>query len=228
MVIAPKVPLAVSGLWHGILPVGLGRASCPAFFSSAPPPHLTCFRMGNDGPGMLTYVKETSAVPDYIYCTSLLDCGPGIPARAFLSFSLPGPILQYSHAPSPRLARFVYDRRAANVLRCSLWSIPCVSVSPSVLAALVATPALAEDLVFTLVNDSSHTIVEMNVSPVDEELWGENILTVDAVEPGMSGDVTIADGLDVCEYDLRFVTDEGVEASKTQNLCEINTFTVND
>lgn len=95
-------------------------------------------------------------------------------------------------------------------------------------AATVATPALAEDLVFTLINDSSHTIVEMNVSPVDEEMWGENILTIDAVEPGMSGDITIADGLDVCDYDLRFVTDEGAEATKTQNLCEINTFTVND
>ena len=96
------------------------------------------------------------------------------------------------------------------------------------IAATAASPALAEDLVFTLINDSSHTIVEMNVSPVDEETWGENILTVDAVEPGMSGDITIADGLDVCDYDLRFVTDEGAEATKTQNLCEINTFTVND
>ena len=95
-------------------------------------------------------------------------------------------------------------------------------------AGLMASPALAEDLVFTLVNDSSHTIVEMNVSPVDEELWGENILNVDEVTPGMSGDVTIADGLDVCDYDLRFVSDEGIEATQTQNLCEINTFTIND
>ena len=95
-------------------------------------------------------------------------------------------------------------------------------------AAFAAGPALAEDLVFTLVNDSSHTIVEMNVSPVAEENWGENILTVDAVEPGTSGEVTIADGLDVCEYDLRFVTDTGIEASKTQDLCQINTFTVSD
>lgn len=98
----------------------------------------------------------------------------------------------------------------------------------AVIALAVATPAIAEDLVFTLINDSSHSIVEMNVSPVDEELWGENILTVDAVEPGMSGDITIADGLDVCDYDLRFVTDEGLEATKSQNLCEINTFTIND
>ncbi len=51
---------------------------------------------------------------------------------------------------------------------------------------------------------------------------------VDAVDPGVSGDITIADGLDVCEYDLRFVTDSGAEATKAQNLCEIATFTVND
>ncbi len=94
--------------------------------------------------------------------------------------------------------------------------------------ATLSTPAFAEDLVFTLINDSSHTIVEMNVSPTAEEQWGENILTVDEVPPGASGDVTIADGLDVCEYDLRFVTAEGAEASKTQDLCAINTFTVSD
>ena len=64
------------------------------------------------------------------------------------------------------------------------------------LAALAATPALAEDLVFTLVNDSSHTIVEMYVSEVGVDQWGENIL-FGAVEPGVSGEVTIADGLEV-------------------------------
>jgi hypothetical protein len=96
------------------------------------------------------------------------------------------------------------------------------------LATLVASPVLAEDLVFTLVNDSSHSITEMYVSPVDQDQWGENILTVDAVDPGVSGDVSIADGLEVCDYDLRFVTAEGAEAEQTQNLCEIATFTVND
>jgi hypothetical protein len=96
------------------------------------------------------------------------------------------------------------------------------------LASLVALPALAEDLVFTLVNDSSHSITEMYVSPVDQDQWGENILTVDAVDPGVSGDVTIADGMDVCDYDLRFVSAEGAEAEQTQNLCELATFTVTD
>lgn len=95
-------------------------------------------------------------------------------------------------------------------------------------ATLAATPTLAEDLVFTLVNDSSHTIVEMYVAPANEESWGENILMVDGVESGVSGDVTIADGLDVCDYDLRFVTEEGAEATQTQNLCELSVFTVTD
>lgn len=101
-------------------------------------------------------------------------------------------------------------------------------IALAALATLFATPTLAEDLVFTLVNDSSHTITEMYVSPVGEEQWGENILTVDEVAPGTQGDVTIADGLDVCDYDLRFVTAEGGDAAKSQNLCEIATFTVND
>ena len=101
-------------------------------------------------------------------------------------------------------------------------------IALAAIAVLIATPTLAEDLVFTLVNDSSYSITEMYVSPVGEDQWGENILMVDAVEPGVSGDVTIADGLDVCEYDLRFVTAEGAEAEQTQNLCEIATFTVND
>ena len=61
---------------------------------------------------------------------------------------------------------------------------------------LAAGPALAEDLVFTLVNNSSHAIVEMNVSSVDEENWGENILMVDAIAPGTQGEVTIADDED--------------------------------
>ncbi|MDX5350268.1 MAG: hypothetical protein LPJ95_06145, partial [Paracoccaceae bacterium] len=94
-------------------------------------------------------------------------------------------------------------------------------------ATLAATPVLAEDLVFTLVNDSSQTVVEMYVSEVDADLWGENIL-YGAVEPGVSGEVTIADGLDVCDYDMRFVTAEGGEAEDTQNLCELGTYTLTD
>ncbi|ESW61291.1 MAG: hypothetical protein Q27BPR15_07315 [Rhodobacter sp. CACIA14H1] len=98
----------------------------------------------------------------------------------------------------------------------------------ALLATVVASPALAEDLVFTLVNESSHTIVEMYVSPVEQEDWGENILTVEEVAPGTGGDVTIADGLDVCDYDIRLVSAEGGDTNVTQNLCEMTTLTVSD
>ena len=101
-------------------------------------------------------------------------------------------------------------------------------VAIAALTLMVATPVMAEDLVFTLVNNSSHSITEMYVSPVGEDLWGENIRTVAAVESGVSGDVTIADGLDVCDYDLRFVTDTGLEATQEQNLCDTAGFTGED
>lgn len=95
------------------------------------------------------------------------------------------------------------------------------------LFTVAAAPVMAEDLIFTLVNDSTHTLTEMYVSPVGEAEWGENILLT-TVEPGVSGDVTIADGLEVCDYDMRFVSVEGGEVEQTQNLCELGTFTVTD
>lgn len=100
-------------------------------------------------------------------------------------------------------------------------------IALAALATLVATPTLAEDLVFTLVNDSSHTIVEMYVSETGSDQWGENILFA-PVEPGVSGEVTIADGLEVCDYDLRYISAEGGEAEDTQNLCELGTYTLTD
>lgn len=98
----------------------------------------------------------------------------------------------------------------------------------AVIAATLSTPALAEDLEFTLQNDSSHTIAEIYVSPNESDEWGDNLLVDETVAPGGSGTITIADGLETCNYDLRFVTDEGAEAEKTQDLCEIGTFTVTD
>jgi hypothetical protein len=91
---------------------------------------------------------------------------------------------------------------------------------------VLAAPTLLPDLVFTLFNDSTHSFVEMYVSPVGEDAWGGNFLTVDAVTPGMSGDLTIADGLEICDDDIAVVSDAGEERVDTQNLCELNVFTV--
>jgi hypothetical protein len=96
------------------------------------------------------------------------------------------------------------------------------------LAALAATPVMAEDLEFTLINNSSLKLVEMYVSPHEQDSWGENILSVPSVDPATEGQITITDGETVCDYDLRFVMENGNDVSGTQDLCKLSTFTLND
>jgi hypothetical protein len=102
---------------------------------------------------------------------------------------------------------------------------PVVAAATLVLAG---APAFAEDLVFTLVNNSSVNLVELYVSPHSADDWGDNILTVDALAAGDQGNVTITDGETTCDYDLRFVTDTGASVEGTQDLCKLETFTLND
>jgi hypothetical protein len=98
----------------------------------------------------------------------------------------------------------------------------------AVLAASVAAPAFAEDLEFTLINNSSHEITEMYLSPHEQNTWGENILSVPSVAPGTEGTISVTDGEQVCDYDIKVVVAAGASAEVTQNLCEMSTFTVND
>ena len=94
--------------------------------------------------------------------------------------------------------------------------------------ALIAAPALAEDLQFVLINNSSVNLHQLYVSETASDAWGEDILGQDILEAGMQATVTITDGLSVCDYDLRFVAEDGSEATGTQNLCELGTFTLTD
>ena len=90
-----------------------------------------------------------------------------------------------------------------------------------------ASPALAEDLVFNLINDSSLNLVEMYVAPHASDTWGENIL-YGQLDAGTQGDITIADGEATCDYDLRFVMDNGATVDGNQDLCQLATFTLHD
>lgn len=103
-----------------------------------------------------------------------------------------------------------------------------LSIPLAAILALAALPALAEDLEFTLINNSSHDITEMYLSPHDQDEWGENILTVDAVAAGDQGSISISDGERVCDYDMRFVTADGASVEDTQDLCKLGTFTLHD
>jgi hypothetical protein len=51
---------------------------------------------------------------------------------------------------------------------------------------------------------------------------------VDVLGVGETGTVTIADGQDVCAYDLQFVMDNEAIVEGTADLCETNVFTLTD
>ena len=93
---------------------------------------------------------------------------------------------------------------------------------------LLAAPAFGEDLVFTLVNDSSVTITEMYVSKHSSDQWEENILGDTTVDAGTQSEITIADGETTCDYDMRFVVATGEVHEVNQNLCELATYTLTD
>jgi hypothetical protein len=91
-----------------------------------------------------------------------------------------------------------------------------------------ASPVLAEDLVFTLINDSAVNVTEMYVAKHSSDEWGESILTDGTVDAGTEAEVTIADGETTCDYDMRFVGDNGATHEVNQNLCELASYTLND
>lgn len=101
-------------------------------------------------------------------------------------------------------------------------------IALAVVLSALAAPAFAEDLEFTLINDSSHDVTEMYLSPHEQDSWGENILSVDAVAAGTQGTISITDGERVCDYDMRFVTADGATLEDTQDMCKLGIYTLHD
>ena len=106
----------------------------------------------------------------------------------------------------------------------SLKHLPLVAAA----ALLGAAPAVAENLVFAFNNESSFTIVELYASPADVGDWEDDILGREILEPGETARITVRDGRQACEYDLRIVFEDGDEITDTADLCETESYTVND
>ncbi|MCJ2544451.1 hypothetical protein [Thermostichus vulcanus] len=100
-----------------------------------------------------------------------------------------------------------------------------VSLLLAPLSALVASAVLAQDLQFTLYNETSSALVEFYISTSESDSWEENLI-VTPIEAGSSATVTIADGETVCEYDIFGVFENGAEAEDYElNLCELGSYT---
>ena len=102
----------------------------------------------------------------------------------------------------------------------------------SVLAAVAvafSASATAQDLDFTLYNKSSYDVVEFYASPSNVGDWEEDILGADILPSGDSVRITIADGRTQCEYDLRYVFEDGdVVDDAGIDLCDTGSYTLTD
>lgn len=96
----------------------------------------------------------------------------------------------------------------------------------ALVAAIAGAPVLAQDLVFTLVNDSGVDMTELYARPAGSADWEENILSGGSLPTGNNGQVTIA-ASQGCDYDLRMVFADGEALEDRANICENASYTIN-
>lgn len=91
-------------------------------------------------------------------------------------------------------------------------------------------PVMAQDVAFTLLNQSSYTLTYFYASPSNDSMWGDDLLDeVGVLEPGYEGTVYIGDGSDQCLYDFRFETAEGPQLEVAAiDICELGSYTLTD
>jgi hypothetical protein len=91
----------------------------------------------------------------------------------------------------------------------------------------LATPAMAQDVAYELINNSSYVVLEFYTSAASDANWGPDLMASLDLYSGESGTVTIADGGSECVYDILIVTDGG-ELSDQVDICQLGSYTVTD
>lgn len=88
---------------------------------------------------------------------------------------------------------------------------------------------MAEDLIFTLTNNSSYTVKGFFTSPADVENWEEDVFGDKMLPAGNQVSVTIGDGREQCVYDMKFVLEDDSElVEQGIDLCALGEYTLND
>lgn len=79
---------------------------------------------------------------------------------------------------------------------------------------------------FTVVNQTGHVIVTLNVSPQDSNRWGPDLLGSEVLANGESASVTLDNTEAECVWDIRIGYDDQTQNDERGvNLCEIDTVT---
>lgn len=89
-------------------------------------------------------------------------------------------------------------------------TIKLLSAAAALAFTFVASSASAQTgpLDFTLNNGTSEVVVQLFISVPSTSDWEEDILGAQVVGSGDSVQVTIDDGLEDCEYDIKVVFDD--------------------
>ncbi|KRA47838.1 hypothetical protein [Devosia sp. Root635] len=101
-------------------------------------------------------------------------------------------------------------------------------------AALVllgsALPVAAEDVYFTLYNESNRSLHYFYASPSNSSSWGPDLLRGGhTLRAGYNGTVTIADDSTECYYDFKFIMGDGSETVRNEiNICDLGSYTIYD
>jgi hypothetical protein len=94
-------------------------------------------------------------------------------------------------------------------------------------ALLAATPALADQRDFRLVNRTGYVVSEVYVSPSATDNWEEDVMGTDTLAKDASVNISFNDRGKACLYDMKLVHDDGDTATWTKiNLCEVSVVTV--
>lgn len=99
----------------------------------------------------------------------------------------------------------------------------------AILFAAMPVAAQAEDLTFMFTNTSSVAVKAFFTSPVDIEDWEEDVFGEGVLPSGNQVPITIADGREVCVYDIKLVLEDDSEVIRSDvDLCELGEFTLSD
>jgi hypothetical protein len=80
---------------------------------------------------------------------------------------------------------------------------------------------------FTIVNNTGHIVITLNVSPSREASWGPNILGGDKLGNGESAQITFARGETECIFDIKATYEDGdTTDERNVNLCKVATVTL--
>jgi hypothetical protein len=101
-------------------------------------------------------------------------------------------------------------------------------LATTALLAVAAVPAVAADVTYELINNSSLTLAFFYTSPSSDPHWSEDFLGEAVLAPSESGIVTLYGASDICAYDVKFVMEDGQELTDQVNVCELASYTLED